>query len=247
LKVYEIPVASRTSKGRPLVNMLNLDDDESVSEILPVSEFSDEKCIFMATRNGTTKKTNLSLFSKKYKSGIKAINLDDDDKLVGTAITSGDDEILLASSSGKLIRFNESHVRPMGRTARGVRGLRLKKDEKLISLMVGDPEKTILCVSENGYGKKTALEDFPSHNRGGQGVISMKTSERNGLMVSAALVEDEDGIMLISDKGTMIRTSVSQIPTLSRNTQGVKIITPKDGEKLIECVTIPNEEDQEEE
>ena len=247
LKVYEIPVASRTSKGRPLVNMLNLDDDESVSEILPVSEFSDEKCIFMATRNGTTKKTNLSLFSKKYKSGIKAINLDDDDKLVGTAITSGDDEILLASSSGKLIRFNESHVRPMGRTARGVRGLRLKKDEKLISLMVGDPEKTILCVSENGYGKKTALEDFPSHNRGGQGVISMKTSERNGLMVSAALVEDEDGIMLISDKGTMIRTSVSQIPTLSRNTQGVKIITPKDAEKLIECVTIPNEQDQEEE
>ena len=245
LKVYEIPVASRTSKGRPLVNMLNLDDDESVSEILPVSEFSDEKFIFMATRNGTTKKTSLSLFSKKYKSGIKAINLDDDDKLVGTAITSGDDEILLASSSGKLIRFNESHVRPMGRTARGVRGLRLKKNEKLISLLVGDPEKTILCVSENGYGKKTALEDFPSHNRGGQGVISMKTSERNGSMVSAALVEDEDGIMLISDKGTMIRTSVSQVPTLSRNTQGVKIITPKDGEKLIECVTIHNEEEQE--
>ena len=132
LKVYEIPVASRTSKGRPLVNMLNLDDDESVSDILPVSEFSDDQFIFMATRNGTTKKTNLSLFSKKYKSGIKAINLDEDDKLVGTAITSGDNEILLASSSGKLIRFNESHVRPMGRTARGVRGIRLKKDEKLI-------------------------------------------------------------------------------------------------------------------
>jgi len=245
LKVYEIPVASRTSKGRPLVNMLNLDDDESVSDILPVSEFSDDQFIFMATRNGTTKKTNLSLFSKKYKSGIKAINLDEDDKLVGTAITSGDNEILLASSSGKLIRFNESHVRPMGRTARGVRGIRLKKDEKLISLMIADPEKTILCVSENGYGKKTALDDFPSHNRGGQGVISMKTSERNGSMVSAALVEDEDGIMLISDKGTMIRTSVSQVPTLSRNTQGVKVITPKEGEKLIECVTIPKEDNEE--
>jgi DNA gyrase subunit A len=247
LKVYEIPVASRTSKGRPLVNMLNLDDDESVSDILPVNEFSEDQFIFMATKKGTTKKTNLSLFSKKYKSGIKAINLDDDDKLIGTAITSGDDEILLASSSGKLIRFNESHVRQMGRTARGVRGIRLKKDERLISLMVGDPMKTILCVSENGYGKKTKLDDFPSHNRGGQGVISMKTSERNGSMVSAALVEDEDGIMLISDKGTMIRTSVAQVPTLSRNTQGVKIISPKDGEKLIECVTIPNEEDQEEE
>ena len=247
LKVYEIPVASRTSKGRPLVNMLNLDDDESVSEILPVSEFREDQFIFMATRNGTTKKTNLSLFSKKYKSGIKAINLDEDDKLVGTAITSGDEEILLASSAGKLIRFNESHVRPMGRTARGVRGLRLKKGEKLISLMIANPEKTILCVSENGYGKKTALDDFSSHNRGGQGVISMKTSERNGSMVSAALVEDEDGIMLISDKGTMIRTSVSQVPTLSRNTQGVKIISPKEGEKLIECVTIPKEDNEEEE
>ena len=247
LKVYEIPVASRTSKGRPLVNMLNLDDDESVSDILPVTEFSDSQYIFMATKKGTTKKTSLSLFAKKYKSGIKAINLDDDDKLIGTAITSGDDEILLAASSGKLIRFNESHVRAMGRTARGVRGIRLKKDEKLISLMVGDPLKTILCVSENGYGKKTKLDDFPSHNRGGQGVISMKTSDRNGSMVAAALVEDEDGIMLISDKGTMIRTSVTQVPTLSRNTQGVKIISPKEGEKLIECVTIPNEEDDDEE
>ena len=244
LKVYEIPVASRISKGRPLVNMLNLDDDESVSEILPVDEFSDDKYIFMATRKGTTKKTNLSLFSKKYKSGIKAINLDDDDVLIGTAITSGEDEILLASSSGKLIRFSESHVRPMGRTARGVRGIKLKKGEKLISLMLGDPSKTILCVSENGFGKKTNLDDFPSHNRGGQGVISMKTSERNGVMVSSTLVEDDDGIMLISDKGTMIRTSVEQVPTLSRNTQGVKIITPKDGEKLIECVTIPKEDDE---
>ena len=243
LKVYEIPVASRISKGRPLVNMLNLEDDESVSEILPVEEFSEDKFIFMATKKGTTKKTNLSLFAKKYKSGIKAINLDDDDVLIGTAITSGDDEILLASSSGKLIRFSESHVRPMGRTARGVRGITLKKDEKLISLMVGDETKTILCVSENGYGKKTNLDDFPSHNRGGQGVISMKTSDRNGSMVSSTLVEDNDGIMLISDKGTMIRTSVEQVPTLSRNTQGVKIITPKEGEKLIECVTIPQEEE----
>jgi DNA gyrase subunit A len=243
LKVYEIPVASRTSKGRPLVNMLNLDDDESVSDILPVGEFSEDEFVFMATRNGTTKKTNLSLFSKKYKSGIKAINLDDDDRLIGTAITTGNQEILLASSAGKLIRFAEDQVRHMGRTARGVRGMKLKKDEKIISLMIADDTKTVLCVSENGYGKKTNLDDFPAHNRGGQGVISMKTSERNGLMVSSALVDDNAGIMLISDKGTMIRTSVSQIPTLSRNTQGVKVITPKDGEKLIECVTIPDEDE----
>ena len=245
LKVYEIPVASRTSKGRPLVNMLNLDDDESVSDILPVGEFSEDEFVFMATRNGTTKKTNLSLFSKKYKSGIKAINLDDDDRLIGTAITTGNQEILLASSAGKLIRFAEDQVRHMGRTARGVRGMKLKKDERIISLMIADDTKTVLCVSENGYGKKTNLDDFPAHNRGGQGVISMKTSERNGLMVSSALVDDNAGIMLISDKGTMIRTSVSQIPTLSRNTQGVKVITPKDGEKLIECVTIPDEDEDE--
>jgi DNA gyrase subunit A len=133
----------------------------------------------------------------------------------------------------------------MGRTARGVRGMKLKKDEKIISLMIADDTKTVLCVSENGYGKKTNLDDFPAHNRGGQGVISMKTSERNGLMVSSALVDDDAGIMLISDKGTMIRTSVSQIPTLSRNTQGVKVITPKEGEKLIECVTIPDEDEDE--
>ena len=246
LKVYEIPVASRTSKGRPLVNMLKLDDDERVSDILPVNDFSDEQYIYMATKKGTNKKSNLSFFAKKYKSGIKAINLDDDDKLIGTAITNGQDEILLASSSGKLIRFHESKVRPMGRTARGVRGMKLKKSESLISLMVADNTKTVLCVSENGYGKKTKLDDFPTHNRGGQGVISIKTSERNGLMVSAKLVEDDDGIMLISDKGTMIRTNVNQVPTLSRNTQGVKIISPKDGEKLIECVNIPKEETEEE-
>ena len=244
LKVYEIPVASRTSKGRPLVNMLNLDDDETVTQILPVEDFAEDKYVFMATRNGTVKKTSLKFFAKKYKSGIKAIKLDEGDKLVGSVVTDGDQEILLASLSGKLIRFHESKVRPMGRTARGVRGMKLQKDMKIISLMVGDTTKTILCLSENGYGKKSKLEDFTMHNRGGQGVIALKTSDRNGLMVSASSVDDEDGIMLISDKGTMIRTSVGQIPTLGRNTQGVKVITPKEGEKLIEGVRIPPDEEE---
>ena len=244
LKVYEIPVASRTSKGRPLVNMLNLDDDETVTQILPVEDFAEDKYVFMATRNGTVKKTSLKFFAKKYKSGIKAIKLDEGDKLVGSLVTDGDQEILLASLSGKLIRFHESKVRPMGRTARGVRGMRLQKDMKIISLMVGDKTKTILCLSENGYGKKSKLEDFTMHNRGGQGVIALKTSDRNGLMVSASSVNEEDGIMLISDKGTMIRTSVEQIPTLGRNTQGVKVITPKEGEKLIEGVRIPPDEEE---
>ena len=244
LKVYEIPVASRTSKGRPLVNMLNLDDDETVTQILPVEDFAEDKYVFMATRNGTVKKTSLKFFAKKYKSGIKAIKLDEGDKLVGSVVTDGDQEILLASLSGKLIRFHESKVRPMGRTARGVRGMKLQKDMKIISLMVGDTSKTILCLSENGYGKKSKLEDFTMHNRGGQGVIALKTSDRNGLMVSASSVDEEDGIMLISDKGTMIRTSVGQIPTLGRNTQGVKVITPKEGEKLIEGVRIPPDEEE---
>ena len=244
LKVYEIPVASRTSKGRPLVNMLNLDDEETVSDILPVDEFSDKKYIFMATKKGVTKKTQLSLFAKKYKSGIKAIKLDADDKLIGTAITDGKDEILLASSAGKLIRFHEKKVRSMGRVARGVRGMKIKKGQKIISLMVADHTKEILCVSENGFGKKSSINDFRSQNRGGKGVIAIKTSERNGDMVSATLVNDTSSIMLISDKGTMIRTSCNQIPTLTRNTQGVKIITPKEGEKIMECVRI-DEEDSE--
>ena len=244
LKVYEIPVASRTSKGRPLVNMLNLDDEEKVSDILPVDEFSDKKYIFMATKKGVTKKTQLSLFAKKYKSGIKAIKLDADDKLIGTAITDGKDEILLASSAGKLIRFHEKKVRSMGRVARGVRGMKIKKGQKIISLMVADHTKEILCVSENGFGKKSSIDDFRAQNRGGKGVIAIKTSERNGDMVSATLVNDASSIMLISDKGTMIRTSCNQIPTLTRNTQGVKIITPKEGEKIMECVRI-DEEDSE--
>jgi len=245
LKVYEVPIASRTSKGRPLVNMLNLDDDEKVSDILPVDEFSEDRFVFMATRKGTTKKTQLSFFAKKYKSGIKAINLDADDELIGSAITDGNDEILLASSSGKLIRFSEKKVRQMGRTARGVRGMRIKKDQRIISLMVANNAKEILCVSENGFGKRTPVDDFPTHNRGGQGVISIKTSERNGLMVASTLVDNNDGIMLISDKGTMIRTSAKQIPSISRNTQGVKIISPKEGEKILECVRIDPEEEEE--
>lgn len=246
LKVYEIPVASRTSKGRPLVNMLKLDDDESVSKILPVDEFNENDFVFMATEKGVVKKTKLSFFAKKYKSGIKAINLDDDDTLIGAAVTDGKQDILLASNIGKMIRFNEKKVRPMGRTARGVRGMKLpKKDSKVISMMIGEEDKTILCLSENGYGKKSRLGDFTLHNRGGQGVIALKTSERNGLMVSASSVTEDDGIMLISDKGTLIRTAINQIPTLSRNTQGVKVISPKDGEKLIEGVPFTIDEEEE--
>ena len=227
------------------MNMLNLDDDEKVSDVLPVSEFSEDRYVFMATKKGITKKTNLSLFARKWKSGIKAIKLDNDDELIGSAITNGNDEILLASSAGKLIRFSEKKVRSLGRNTRGVTGMRMKKGHQVISLMVADEEKEILCVCENGFGKRTSIDSFRTQNRGGQGVISIKTSERNGNMVASTLVDNNDGIMLISDKGTMIRTSADQIPSISRNTQGVKIITPKEGEKILECVRIDPEEEEE--
>ena len=225
--------------------MLFRSEDEKVTSFLPVEEYKDGHFIIMATRNGVVKKTALKAFEKRYAPGLRAINLDEGDKLIGTIITDGKDEVCLASESGKAIRFSEGDVRPMGRSARGVRGMRIKKDQQIISLMVADNEKEILCVSENGFGKKTPVDDFPTHNRGGQGVISIKTSERNGLMVASTLVDNNDGIMLISDKGTMIRTSAEQIPTISRNTQGVKIITPKEGEKILECVRIDPEDEEE--
>ena len=238
LKVYEIPVASRTSKGRPLVNMLNLDDDERVSDILPVEEFSEDKFIFMATRKGITKKTCLSLFARKWKSGIKAINLDDDDRLIGTAITNGKKEILLASSAGKLIRFNESKVRPMGRTARGVKGMKLKKDQRLISLNVADPTKTILCVSENGYGKRTSHYDFRVTNRGGKGIIGIVNSPRNGNVSSSFPVFEGDQILISTNKGRVIRTAVKEIRIAGRNTQGVRIIKLTGDEKVVSAIKL---------
>jgi len=241
LKVYELPQASHTSRGKPIVNLLPLEKDERVSAVLPVRDYPDDLFVFFATRNGIVKKTPLSEYSRPRANGIWAIDLPEDDELIGVELTDGKADIMLFSSSGKCIRFAESDVRSMGRVARGVIGIRLQKGQKLVSMLVladGD----ILTVTENGFGKRTSKEDHSPQGRGGQGVIGIQTSERNGALVSAKQVADEDDIMLISDGGTLVRTSVAEISTLGRNTQGVTLIRLRDGEKLVGLARILKED-----
>ena len=243
IKVYQIPVASRTSRGKPLVNLLPLEDDERITSMLPVSEYTNEHFVFMATSNGTVKKTALTNFARQRSVGLRAIELDEGDELVGTAITDGEQDVMLVSSSGKAIRFSEADVRPMGRTARGVRGIKMSDGFRMIALIIPDSNQCILSVSENGYGKRTRSDEFPVYGRGGQGVIAMQASDRNGPIVGAAQVADGDEIMLISDKGTLVRTRVDEVSVQGRNTQGVRLIRLKDGEKLVglEAVQDPEE------
>ena len=243
IKVYQIPVASRTSRGKPLVNLLPLEDDERITSMLPVSEYTNEHFVFMATSNGTVKKTALTNFARQRSVGLRAIELDEGDELVGTAITDGEQDVMLVSSSGKAIRFSEADVRPMGRTARGVRGIKMSDGFRMIALIIPDSDQCILSVSENGYGKRTKSDEFPVYGRGGQGVIAMQASDRNGPIVGAAQVANGDEIMLISDKGTLVRTRVDEVSIQGRNTQGVRLIRLKDGEKLVglEAVQDPEE------
>ncbi len=243
IKVYQIPVASRTSRGKPLVNLLPLEDDERITSMLPVSEYTNEHFVFMATSNGTVKKTALTNFARQRSVGLRAIELDEGDELVGTAITDGEQDVMLVSSSGKAIRFSEADVRPMGRTARGVRGIKMSDGFRMIALIIPESDQCILSVSENGYGKRTRSDEFPVYGRGGQGVIAMQASDRNGPIVGAAQVADGDEIMLISDKGTLVRTRVDEVSVQGRNTQGVRLIRLKDGEKLVglEAVQDPEE------
>ncbi len=233
MKVYQIPVAGRQSRGRPVVNLLPLDEDERITSILPVKEYDDDHFIFMATANGTVKKTALTQFSRPRSVGLRAIDLDEGDHLVGTAITDGSCDVALFSSSGKAARFSESQVRAMGRTSRGVRGIRLADDQRVISMVIPAEAGKMLTVTENGYGKRTVVEEFPTKGRGSQGVIAMQTSERNGQLVGAVQVFDGEEIMLISDQGTLVRTRVDEVSLLSRNTQGVRVIKVKEGEHLM--------------
>jgi DNA gyrase subunit A len=242
LKVYQIPVASRVARGRPMVNLLQLEEGERVTSILPVSEFLEDQFVFMATSSGTVKKTPLTAFSKPRNVGLRALALDDGDKLVGTAITDGDQDIMLFCSSGKATRFRETDVRAMGRTARGVRGIRVPQEEKVISLIVPETDKTLLAVCEKGYGKRTSVDEFSLFKRGGQGVIAIQTSDRNGQLVAAEEVSNNDEIMLISDQGTLVRTRVDEIPVLGRNTQGVRLIRVRDDEALVDVAVIKEQE-----
>jgi DNA gyrase subunit A len=232
LKVYELPQAGRNARGKPMVNLLPLEEGERINAVLPVAEYSDDKFIFMAAASGTVKKTPLSAFSRPRPSGIIAVDLREDDLLIGVDITDGQQDIMLFTSAGKAVRFSEQQVRAMGRTACGVRGVRLDQGQRVISLIVAT-EGDVLTVSENGYGKRTSVDEFATKGRGGKGLISIKTSERNGKQVGAVLVEEEDEVMLITDGGTLVRTAVSGVSRLGRVTQGVRMIRLSKKEKLI--------------
>ena len=233
LKVYQLPQASRGSRGKPIVNLLPLQEDERITALLPIHEFEENKFVFMVTAQGTVKKTSLEAFSRPRQAGIIAIELEGADRLVGVDITDGHRQIILCSSGGKAIRFDENDVRPMGRTAAGVRGIRLPVSEEVISLIIVDEQGMVLTASQHGYGKRTLVEDFPIHGRGGQGVIALQISERNGQMVGALLVKPDDEIMLISSSGTLVRTPVAEISIQGRNTQGVRLIRLDEGDRLV--------------
>ena len=231
LRVFELPQAGRGSRGKPIVNLLPLEEGEKISAVLPVKQFDEQHFVFMATSSGTVKKTPLSAFSRPRTSGIIAVDLRGEDHLVGVALTDGSREIMLGTSGGKAIRFHEEEVRPMGREAAGVRGVRLGPEQRVIALLVLG-EGHVLTASENGYGKLTPLEEFPSHGRGGQGVIALQTTERNGATVAALQVQPDDELMLISSTGTLVRTPVADISVVGRNTQGVRLIRLAEGERL---------------
>ncbi len=233
LKVFKIPQASRQSRGRPIVNLLPLEPDERISAILPVRDFDVEQYVFMATSNGTVKKVHLRDFSRPRASGIIAIGLEEDNRLVGVALTNGEQDVMLFSDAGKAVRFSEVNVRPMGRVAKGVRGIRLQLDQKVISLIIAQESGKILTATENGFGKRSKLDEYRITARGGQGVISIQVSERNGRVIGAVQVDEDDEIMLISDQGTLVRTRVAEISVVGRNTQGVKLIQLTSDEKLV--------------
>ena len=242
LKVYELPQAGRGSRGRPIVNLLPLEVEERITAVLPIREYTEGQFIFMVTEKGTVKKTPLTAFSRPRATGIIAVDLRDDDALVDVQLTDGEKDIMLFASSGKSIRFRESDVRPMGRTAAGVRGIRVSGDQHVIALIiVGEGE--ILTATTNGYGKRTPIDDYPVQGRGGQGVIGIQTSDRNGDLVGALQVENAREMVLISSSGTLVRTPVDEVSVLGRNTQGVRLIRLDKGDHLVGLDLLQDEED----
>ncbi|WP_461480853.1 DNA topoisomerase (ATP-hydrolyzing) subunit A [Porticoccus sp.] len=242
LKVYQIPLAGRGSRGRPMVNLLPLDDNERITSILPVEEYREDRYVIMATANGTVKKTALDQFSRPRSVGLRAVDLMEGDHLVGTAITDGSCDVMLFSSEGKAVRFAEEDVRAMGRVSKGVRGMRLPQAHRVLSMLIPQENGCVLTVSQNGYGKRTALSEFPTKGRGGKGMIAIQASERNGPLVGAVQLFEGDEIMLISDQGTMVRTRSEEISVLGRNTQGVRVIRLKEAESLVGLARIEEQE-----
>jgi DNA gyrase subunit A len=232
LKVYNVPEMSRQSKGRNIVNLLNLDKEEKVTSIINVREFDDRQ-LLMATQNGVVKKTVLSAYGNPRSTGLIAINLDEEDQLIGVAITSGTDEVILGTQNGMSIRFNEEDVRSMGRVSRGVRGITLREDDKVVGMVIAEKDASLLTVCEKGYGKRTALEDYRTQSRGGIGLINIKTTERNGKVVAIKAVHDDDELMMITANGMIIRTGLEEVREIGRNTAGVRMISLKEGDKLV--------------
>jgi len=265
LKVYQLPLASRTARGRPIVNLLPLEADERITAILPVREYEDDKFIIMATASGTVKKTPLTAYSNQRANGIIALNLRDDDTLIGVDITNGENDIMLFSDEGKVVRFNEKArdsetgevkldpetgeeihaLRAMGRTATGVRGIKLEGNQRVVSLIVPKNDGAILTITQNGYGKRTDLAEYPAKSRATKGVVSIKVSDRNGPVVGAVQVEDSDEIMLITDNGTLVRTRVNEVSVIGRNTQGVRIIRTSEDEHVVALQRIDEIEEDE--
>ena len=238
LKVYQIPVAGRNSRGRPVINLLPLDDGERINSILPVEEYRDDQFVIMATANGTVKKTALSQYSNPRKVGLRAVDLVDGDHLVGTAVVDDGNDVMLFSSEGKAVRFAGTDVRAMGRVSKGVRGMRLSTEHRVISMVIPEANGYLLTVCDNGYGKRTSTVEFPTKGRGGKGMIAIQASDRNGPLVGATQLFDGDEIMLISDQGTMVRTRGDEVSVVGRNTQGVRIIRLKENENLVSLARI---------
>ncbi|QJR15551.1 DNA gyrase subunit A [Usitatibacter palustris] len=246
IKVYEVPQGSRTSRGKPIVNLLKMDEDERINAILPVKEFVEDRYVFFATQEGVVKKTTLSEYSRPRPSGIIAVDLDEGDCLIGVALTDGKHDVMLFNDEGKAVRFDENDVRPMGRGARGVRGMNLSKGGKVIAMLVAENEQqSVLTATENGFGKRTPIAEYTRHGRGTQGMIAIQTSERNGKVVAATLVSTDDEIMLITSGGVLIRTRVKEIREMGRSTQGVTLINLGDGEKLSGLQNIMDRDEEE--
>jgi DNA gyrase subunit A len=245
LKVYNVPALSRQSKGRAIINLLQLDKDEKITSIINVREFDDKRQLVMATQNGTVKKTALSAYGNPRSSGVIALKLDEGDVLIGAAITSGKDDIILGTRNGMAIRFHESDARPMGRVSHGVRGIKLRDDDQVIGMVIAEEGASLLTVCENGYGKRTELADYRPQGRGGIGLINIKTTERNGRVVTMKAVHDDDELMMITANGMIVRTGLEEVRAIGRNTAGVRMISLNEGDKLVAAERLIVEEDEE--
>jgi len=233
VKVYQLPEAGRTAKGRPLANLINLEEGEEVSKVLRVTSFSGEESILFATRRGVVKKTALDAYSRPRSNGIRAINLEEGDEVVSVGLTRPGDTIVMCSANGKAAHFDEKTVRQMGRTSRGVRGIKLVGDDTVVAMAVADPDAYLLVACEKGHGKRTKLSDYPVKGRGNQGVISIQTKGRNGPVVSSVLCRDGDDALYISENGMLVRTPVNDVSVMGRNTQGVKLVNLKASDRLV--------------